>query len=92
MTSLTASSSIATKSNGFASRAVSRSVEPGSFDLCAGCGLQVKFRAKVRQSQVVANVYVDSVWNRVEHYHGDCYEQAGLPYGPPPETVSHRDN
>jgi hypothetical protein len=41
----------------------------------------VKFTAKTRVWQVIANVYVDGVWNRVEHYHAGCYEQAGEPYG-----------
>jgi hypothetical protein len=24
---------------------------------------------------------VDGRWNRVEHYHAECYEAAGAPYG-----------
>jgi len=26
-------------------------------------------------------VYEDGVWNRVEHYHDECYREAGEPYG-----------
>jgi hypothetical protein len=35
----------------------------------------------MRRSQVIANVYVDGVWDRVEHYHAECYDEAGSPYG-----------
>ena len=63
------------------SRAVLRIVEPGTWATCAACGDPVKFSAKVRHQQVIANVYVDGVWNRVEHYHADCYETSGAPYG-----------
>jgi hypothetical protein len=65
----------------FSSRAVTRPVEAGSSVKCAGCGTPVKFTAKARLTQVIANVYIDGVWRRVEHYHADCYEQAGQPYG-----------
>ena len=63
------------------SRAVSRPIEPGSSVECASCRQAVKFTAKVRRWQVIANIYVDGVWNRVEHYHAECYEGAGRPYG-----------
>ena len=49
--------------------------------MCASCGMPVKFSAKVRCWQVIANIYVGSVWDRVEHYHAECYEGAGRPYG-----------
>ena len=67
------------------SRAVTRPVEAGSAVVCANCEQPVKFAAKVRLSQVIANVYVNGVWNRVEHYHADCYDDAGRPYGDPSE-------
>ncbi len=67
----------------FSSRAVTRQVEAGCSAVCAACGNQVKFTAKVRRWQVIANVYVEGVWDRVEHYHGECYESAGSPYGTP---------
>ena len=41
----------------------------------------MKFAAKVQRQQVIANVYVDGRWNRVEHFHAECYDEAGLPYG-----------
>lgn len=41
----------------------------------------VKFAAKVRRQQVIANVYVGDRWNRVEHYHAECYDSAGEPHG-----------
>ncbi len=64
------------------SRAVLRDVEPGSTVECAHCGERVKFQAKVRHRQVICNVYVNGTWDRVEHFHSDCYEQAGEPHGP----------
>jgi hypothetical protein len=66
----------------FTSRAVTRLIEAGSTATCTLCRLPVKFRAKSRLMQVIANVYDDGVWERVEHYHLDCYENAGRPYGP----------
>ena len=63
------------------SRAVVRNVEAGSSVSCAACGERVKFQAKVRHQQVICNVYVKGVWDRVEHYHAPCYLDAGSPYG-----------
>jgi hypothetical protein len=71
-------SSVPTRS----SRAVLRDVEPGSTVECARCGERVKFQAKVRHKQVICNVYTDGRWNRVEHFHADCYELDGEPHGP----------
>ena len=64
------------------SRAVLRRVEAGSMSLCAHCDEQVKFAAKLNRQQVIANVYVDAKWARVEHFHAECYDLAGEPYGP----------
>ena len=66
----------------FTSRAVTRLIEAGNTATCVGCRLPVKFRAKSRLMQVIANVYSDGVWERVEHYHVDCYATQGEPYGP----------
>ena len=63
------------------SRAVVRTVEAGSSVSCVACGELVKFRAKERQHQVICNVYDEGRWRRVEHYHRDCYGDAGTPYG-----------
>lgn len=49
--------------------------------LCAHCDEQVKFAAKVNRQQVIANVYLDGRWDRVEHFHEECYALAGAPYG-----------
>ena len=68
------------------SRAVLRSIEAGSSATCVTCDEQVKFKAKVKATQVICNVYVDGKWDRVEHYHAECYEQAGRPYGEPAPT------
>jgi hypothetical protein len=66
----------------FTSRAVTRYIEAGNTATCTVCKLPVKFRAKSKLQQVIANVYTDGVWERVEHYHLDCYENADQPYGP----------
>jgi hypothetical protein len=63
------------------SRAVLRFVDAGNDALCERCQEQVKFVAKSKARQVIANVYVDERWNRVEHYHEACYFEAGEPYG-----------
>jgi len=65
------------------SRAVVRTVEPGSSAICVVCGTPVKFAARTQQKQVIANVYVDGRWDRVEHFHFDCYEGGDKPYGEP---------
>jgi hypothetical protein len=43
--------------------------------------MPVKFAARAQQHQVIANVYVNARWDRVEHFHGECYLDAGEPYG-----------
>ena len=65
----------------FKSRAVERLVEPGNSAVCVECREPVKFVARAQHRQVIANVYVDSAWDRVEHFHAPCYEKAGEPYG-----------
>ncbi len=67
-------------------RAVLRMIEAGSTVNCAHCGERVKFRAKVKRRQAICNIYVrDSNdqprWDRVEHYHEECYEALGKPHG-----------
>lgn len=69
------------------SRAVSRLVEPGNWAECVLCEEIVKFRARERRTQVICNVYVDNRWDRVEHYHPDCYLAADELYGPPQEKA-----
>ncbi|OWY61241.1 hypothetical protein B7486_64830, partial [cyanobacterium TDX16] len=65
----------------FRSRAVLRTIEAGSGDFCEHCGDQVKFKAREKLQQAICNVYVKGTWDRVEHYHAECYEAAGRPYG-----------
>jgi hypothetical protein len=62
-------------------RAVVRLIEAGSSTTCAACNTQVKFSAKQKKQQVICNVYVDGKWNRVEHYHLECYLEADKPHG-----------
>lgn len=71
----------ASKAKTWTSRAVIRLVEPGNWAECVLCEEIIKFRARERRTQAICNVYVDSRWNRVEHYHADCYKAAGEPYG-----------
>jgi hypothetical protein len=63
------------------SRAVVRRIEPGNLAVCVHCAQPVKFAAKLHKMQVIANVYVDGRWNRVEHFHAECYDEAIEPYG-----------
>ena len=63
------------------SRAVARYIEAGSSVTCAHCDKSVVFRTRLRVQQVICNVYDDGRWLRVEHYHRDCYDEAGAPYG-----------
>ncbi len=63
------------------SRAVTRMIEPGNSAICVQCGAPVKFVARAQGKQVIANVYIDGNWARVEHFHADCYQDAGQPYG-----------
>lgn len=63
------------------SRAVLRRIEPGNLAVCTHCAQPVKFAAKLHKMQVIANVYVSGRWNRVEHFHEDCYSEASSPYG-----------
>ena len=63
------------------SRAVTRTIEPGNSAICVHCGAPVKFVARAQGRQVIANVYKDGAWDRVEHFHADCYGEAGEPYG-----------
>jgi hypothetical protein len=72
------------------SRAVLRSIEAGSSAMCITCDEQVKFKAKAKAHQVICNVYIDGKWNRVEHYHSECYDAAGQPYGEPAANVPTR--
>lgn len=65
----------------FDSYIVIRPVEAGNSAICASCDEPVKFAARNKAFQVIANVYENGVWNRVEHYHAECYEAADEPYG-----------
>ena len=60
-------------------RAVVRRVEPGNDVRCVRCGKQIKFAARTHSRQVIANVYLDDSWNRVDHFHEECYLEANEP-------------
>lgn len=65
-------------------RAVLRKVEPGERADCTRCRNPIKFVAAKKLRQVIANVYKGKHWDRVEHYHADCYAEAGEPHGATP--------
>lgn len=58
-----------------------RIIEAGCSASCAHCDEQVKFRARLKALQVICNVYDGERWLRVEHYHRNCYDEAGAPHG-----------
>ncbi|KJF17011.1 hypothetical protein AXFE_21460 [Acidithrix ferrooxidans] len=58
-----------------------RGVDPGSISDCAVCAKHIRFSAKLRPRQVIANVYEDGKWQRVEYFHEECYQIANAPYG-----------
>ena len=64
------------------SRAVERAIAPGSTVHCTHCGALVRFAVREKVRQVIANVYRDGRWARVEHFHTRCYRAAAEPYGP----------
>jgi hypothetical protein len=74
----------------FTSRAALRLIEPGSVVDCSHCAQRVKFQARIRGQQVICNVYSHGVWDRVEHFHAECYEEIGSPYGVPSVNESGR--
>jgi hypothetical protein len=84
---VTTTTAVITESFSPVSRAVTRPVDPGNDANCAHCGEPVKFAARHQRRQVIANVYLDSRWDRVEHFHEDCYEAAGSPYGEPGDQL-----
>ena len=71
------------------SRAVLRKIDPGNSASCVHCQQPVKFVARKTLTQVIANVYVDGRWNRVEHFHADCYIEASQPHGEPAPLKVH---
>ena len=81
---------MAKQTTALGSRAVLRTIEAGSSAMCTTCDEQVKFRAKAKAHQVICNVYVNGKWDRVEHYHLECYDDAGRPYGEPVANVPTR--
>jgi hypothetical protein len=49
--------------------------------VCSHCDRPIKFSARAKPRQVIANVYEEATWQRVEHFHEECYEALGKPYG-----------
>lgn len=72
------------------SRAVERMVPEGAVYECAQCGEKMRFVTAASMKKlgtvasttvVVCNVYESKVWQGIEQYHPDCYEEANNPYG-----------
>lgn len=63
------------------SRATTRAIEAGSRSVCTHCDQEMRFRTRERDMQVICNVYVAGLWDKVEHYHPGCYVDAGSPHG-----------
>ena len=64
-------------------RAVSRLISPGNDFDCNVCGEPLKFAARERRTQVIANVYNQmGEWAVMKTMHPDCYEDLGSPFGP----------
>ena len=51
---------------------------------CAACAAASRSSSPPRTHprQVIANIYLEGAWNRVDHFHEECYLDAGEPYGP----------
>lgn len=71
-------------------RAVVRPVIAGSRDVCAykKCPAdrkEILWRARRRMMVIIANIYGrdgdPTKWDRVEHFHEECYDKARRPYG-----------
>ncbi len=75
-------------------RAVSSRIEPYNNIRCHACDGLLTFRARHKHHQIIANVYQDDKWDRVEHWHPDCYQTADQPHGPPTlkKEKYHRDD
>jgi len=69
------------KKGAWESRATLRLIEAGSSADCPFCNEQVSYKARLREMQVICNVYEDNVWQRVEQFHQQCYKDAKNPYG-----------
>lgn len=72
-------------------RAVERPAAPGQQHDCdGGCGEKIKFKARVRNKIIYANVYKGDRWDRLECFHPACYRAAGNPHGPVDRSGSDR--
>ncbi len=65
------------------SRAVSRKLQPGLGLECDACSMPIKYSAKFPTNQIIANVYDGNVWQKVVHYHEECYQELDYPHGEP---------
>lgn len=44
------------------------------------------------RKQIICNVYDGEKWSHVEHFHPDCYAEAGEPHGVVTDTGKHYGN
>jgi hypothetical protein len=71
-------------------RVVERNIVAGTSAYCTGCDQPVKFRAKDKAKEAIANVYLDGMWDHLEHWHSECYAAAEEPYGEAPFGLPER--
>lgn len=51
--------------------------------LCDSCGEHIKRSGTPHPRIVLANVYTDGRWDRLDAFHPECYTAEGEPYGEP---------
>lgn len=50
-------------------------MNPGDRSTCTACDGGITFSARKKgQQQVIANVYENGAWDRVERFHAQCYD------------------
>lgn len=65
-------------------RCVLRQVNPaegGPEFYCAACETPIRWKAREKRWKVIAHVYRAKRWVRDDHFHLQCYTDAGSPYG-----------
>ena len=43
--------------------------------------------ARIQVKQIIANVYEDGKWLRIDYFHDECYDKAGQPFGEPDNQI-----
>lgn len=53
-----------------------------SYEFCSYPRHIIISKTRFPIKEIIANVYFEDKWQRVEHFHSDCYDKMGNPYGP----------